>query len=272
MAQFPIMTKELARRIEQVDIDYTLSRLGGMQAAAGNPLGIEIEQFGSVTAFLIEAWPDFWYGNRVLGLGPGDENHLDSIVNFFAAQKLPFRFEIIPSRLSWPLAMQLHRLGFCQGGFSAAMYGPPQPYLTQPAPEVSIRQVKPDELELFLDLYQAGFELPGLSRQNKEVVRVWLARDAAYLNLYLATVAGSPAGIAILYLKDDLGLLADAATLPEFRGRGCQTALLQRRVEDAAQQGCQLLTSFVEFGSASHRNVARAGLGVAYTKALWWLA
>jgi hypothetical protein len=83
-------------------------------------------------------------------------------------------------------------------------------------------------------------------------------------------VAGQPAGVAILYLKDGFGLLADAATLPAFRGQGCQTILLHHRVVEAARQGCELLTSFVEFGSASHRNVERAGLRVAYTKALWW--
>jgi hypothetical protein len=31
-----------------------------------------------------------------------------------------------------------------------------------------------------------------------------------------------------------------------------------------------LLTTFVEFGPTSHRNLERAGLRVAYTKAMWW--
>ncbi|NWG14917.1 MAG: hypothetical protein HXY20_15460 [Acidobacteria bacterium] len=270
MARFPMMTQELARHIEQVDIDYTLSRLGGMQAAAGNPLAVEIKQFGRATAFLIEGWPDFWYGNRVLGLSPADESQLESIVNFFAARKLPFRFEIIPGQLSWSLAMRLHLLGFCQGSFSAALYGPPQPNLVSPALDVRVHVVAPDEVELFLDLYQDGFGLERLSSRDKQVVNQWLEQESPYLQLYLATAAGAPAGVAILYHKDGLGLLADAATVPEFRGRGCQSALLQRRVVEAARQECELLTSFVEFGSASHRNVERAGLRVAYTKALWW--
>ncbi|MBI1881965.1 MAG: GNAT family N-acetyltransferase [Chloroflexi bacterium] len=272
MQPFPIITKELAHRIEQVDIDYTHSRLDGMQAAEGNPLGIAIEQFGGATAFLIRAWPDFWYGNRVLGLSQADENELGHSANFFGEQNLPFRIEIIPGQLSWALATRLHRFGFCQGSFSAALCGLPQLDLTQPTPAVSVHEVEPDELGLFLDLYQAGFELPRLSSQDKKVVRLWLERDAAHLNLYLAAVAGSPAGIAILYVKDGLGLLADAAVLPEFRGQGCQTALLRRRIEAAYRKRCELLTSFVEFGSTSHRNVERAGLRVAYTKALWWLA
>lgn len=97
MTHFPTMTQELARRIEQVDIDYTLSRLGGMQAAAGNPLAVAIKQFGRATAFLIETWPDFWYGNRVLGLSPPGESQLEDIISFFAARNLPFRFEIMRS-------------------------------------------------------------------------------------------------------------------------------------------------------------------------------
>jgi hypothetical protein len=73
----------------------------------------------------------------------------------------------------------------------------------------------------------------------------------------------------VLYVKNGFGLLADAATLPEFRGKGCQSALIYRRLVDAVQKNCAILTSFVEFGSASHRNIERAGLRVAYTKALW---
>jgi hypothetical protein len=270
MKLLPLITREFAQKIEQVDLNYTFSRLGGMQAADGNSLQIEIRQFGEATAFLIEAWPDFWYGNRVLGLGPADETHLEAILHFFEERSLPFRFEIIPGRLNWSLATRLHQLGFCQGSFSAAMYGPPQSELLASSPAVQVRAVEANELELFLDLYQDGFGLDRLSRRDKQIVGAWLEREAAYLRLYLATIEDQPAGVAILYLNKEWGLLADAATLPPFRDQGCQTALLHHRIEAAALHGCTLLTSFVEFGSASHRNVARAGLNVAYTKALWW--
>lgn len=82
----------------------------------------------------------------------------------------------------------------------------------------------------------------------------------------------TPAGVGLLYLQDRIGLLADATTLPEYRGKGCHAALIDHRVARAAERGCDLLTSFVEFGSASHRNLEKAGLRVAYTKAMWWRA
>jgi hypothetical protein len=43
------------------------------------------------------------------------------------------------------------------------------------------------------------------------------------------------------------------------------------RGNPSAERECDLLTSFVAFGSESHRNLERAGLRLAYTKALWWL-
>lgn len=264
-----IMTRALARRIEAIDIDYSRSRLAGMQATPGNPLGIEVRQFGHATAFLIQGWPDFWYGNKIVGLEPGDEPYLEEMVAFFRDRQLDFRFEIIPGNLNSRLGSHLRRLGFYQGGFSAAVYG--VPYLPEETSgDVMIDEVKPDEMELFLDLYQAGFELPQLSPAEKEIVNGWYEQEKSFLKFYIARIEGAPAGIGVFYASQGLGLLADAGTPPQFRGKGCQSALIRRRLAEAAGQNCELITSFVEFGSASHRNLERAGLRLAYTKAMWF--
>jgi ribosomal protein S18 acetylase RimI-like enzyme len=89
--------------------------------------------------------------------------------------------------------------------------------------------------------------------------------------LYLARVDGVPAGAALLALDDDLGYLANASTLPDFRRRGVQTALIASRIADAEAAGCEVVASQAEFGSASQRNLERSGLRVAYTKAVWRL-
>jgi hypothetical protein len=46
--------------------------------------------------------------------------------------------------------------------------------------------------------------------------------------------------------------------------------MIHHRIAQAEKQNCDLLTSFVEFGSTGHLNLERAGLRVAYTKAMWW--
>jgi hypothetical protein len=71
-------------------------------------------------------------------------------------------------------------------------------------------------------------------------------------------------------MENGIGLLADAATRPELRGRGCHTAMIHHRIVQAEKRRCDLVTSFVEFGSTSHLNLERAGLRVAYTKSMWW--
>lgn len=190
----PPMTPQLARRIEQNDIDYSVSRLVGMRQAEGNPLKIEIRQYDNAIAFLIQAWPDFWYGNKVLGIEPSSEKYLDDIVEFFRKHNLRFRFEIMPGNVNSALASRLHKLGFCQMGFNTAVYG--QPTLE---PAATLRED----------------EGPTAEQVNVREVH--------------------SAGIGLLYIKDGVGLLADAATLPGFRGKGCHPALLHDRISHAAK-------------------------------------
>lgn len=267
----PMMTARLAQRIEQNDNDYSLSRLEGMQQAKGNPLQVEIKRYGNVNAFLIEKWPNFWYGNKVLGLEPSSEIYLDQIVDLFARHNLSFRFEIMPGNLNSSLASRLHKLGFCQMGFNTAVYGLPALTVKSSLNEqVKVREVQGNEVDAFLDLYQDGFELPRLNEAEKEAVLSWLHTAKSSLYLCIAHVDDLPAGVGVLYVENGIGLLADATTLPGFRGKGCHTAMIQHRIAQARNQNCDLLTSFVEFGSTSHLNLERAGLRVAYTKSMWW--
>jgi hypothetical protein len=171
----PAMTMQLARRIEQNDMDYSLSRLDGMRLAAGSPLDIEIGRYGSTIAFSIRTWPDFWYGNKVLGVEPDSAVYLDEIVDFFGERGLGFRFEIMPGMVNSKLASCLHKLGFCQMGFNTAVYGQPSmANAAMPDEHIHVREVQPDETDLFLDLYQDGFGLPRLDSAERQAVRSWL--------------------------------------------------------------------------------------------------
>jgi GNAT superfamily N-acetyltransferase len=87
--------------------------------------------------------------------------------------------------------------------------------------------------------------------------------------LYLATVGVRPAAAAALFVEHGIGHLANASTLPHFRGRGCQTALIERRLRDAAAAGCSRASVVAAWGSQSHRNLVKAGFRTAYTKAVW---
>jgi hypothetical protein len=86
---------------------------------------------------------------------------------------------------------------------------------------------------------------------------------------YLARIDGEPQACAAMLLDGEVAKLGVAATLEGGRRRGCQLALLRRRIEDAAAAGVRTL--FVETGervpgrpSTSYANILRAGFEEAY--------
>jgi hypothetical protein len=86
---------------------------------------------------------------------------------------------------------------------------------------------------------------------------------------YLARVDGEPQGCAAMLIDGEVAEFGIAATLEGGRRRGCQLALLRRRIEDAAAAGARTL--FVETGervpgrtSTSYGNILRAGFEEAY--------
>jgi len=61
--------------------------------------------------------------------------------------------------------------------------------------------------------------------------------------------------------------LYGAGTLNEYRRRGLQTAMLQRRMQVAAEAGCEFAVIVTLGGTTSQRNAERMGFHVAYSKA-----
>jgi len=87
---------------------------------------------------------------------------------------------------------------------------------------------------------------------------------------YLAFVDGHPAALGILHVANGVGSMANGLTVPSMRGRGCQTALLYRRIAEAARAECDLLASQCMPGVTSQNNQLRVGFQIAGSKA-WWV-
>ncbi len=85
---------------------------------------------------------------------------------------------------------------------------------------------------------------------------------------YLARCGSAIAGAASVRLDAGVAQLAGAATLPEHRRRGVQTALLRARLADAARAGCDLAVVTTQPGSVSQQNVTREGFALLYARAV----
>lgn len=116
-------------------------------------------------------------------------------------------------------------------------------------------------MEAFGRLYASVWGDPG-------VALVWFGHPAFIC--YIASVDGTDAALGVLHISDGTASMANALTTPTLRGRGCQTALLRRRLDDAARAGCDLAVSQCRPGSVSQRNQLRAGFAIAETN-VWWL-
>lgn len=140
----------------------------------------------------------------------------------------------------------------------------PDAPLAPPPEGVRITRATRDEGELACRVMLEGFlesaEVPdsalGLMRPL-----AW-ARDT---ELFIAWLGDEPIGAATVAWADGV-VFGGSAVRPAFRRRGAQGALIRARLDRAMQLHCTLACSNTLPGTASRRNMERAGYAVAYPK------
>lgn len=255
------------------DIAYTVSRMRVLENLPGNPIGIGYRWVDETAVALVARLPAFC---RIVGLRAGHEAHIAPLVSWYRDRGAAPAFEMIPGHFEESMGRELARLGFYQSGFHVSLIAKPVLLPTDPGgrdrayqDRLGIERVADAaSMEACLDAYVAGWELDtDYGARFKANVKPWLGLPG--WSLYVARPGGRPAAAAILYLRDGVGYLADAATDPAFRGRGLQSALLRRRIHDAASAGADLVFSGAPPFSTSHRNMERAGMRVQFMRSLW---
>ena len=254
-----IPSLERIDRTLQAELAYTLSRLKVLERIPGNPIGVAYRRIDENAMALMARHLPVEPFNSVVGLRKGHERHIESLVDWYRDNEVKGRVQIVPGLCDDGLTRELARHGYFQSGFHVSLIAEPRKF-TSVASEIPVEPVTSAALlEEFLDAYVAGWNIDDEHRdQFKANVRPWLVEPG--WSLYLARIDGRAAGAAVLYLHDKVGYCADAATNPAFRGRGLHTALLQRRIRDAAAAGAEFVCSGAAFLSQSHRNMERIGL------------
>ncbi|WP_317890142.1 GNAT family N-acetyltransferase [Paenibacillus sabuli] len=262
-----LATAETIAAIERSEVDYTEDRLLAMQEREGNPEGIELRRFGSALCLYSRTmpWPGF---NTVKGLSSDDAGELDAILDFYAARGRKVQFELVPSRVDAPLLEALGDRGFIPSGHHTSMAGPPIEQPLQLPPGVVIRQAGAGDYDAYAAIHCAAFGLPASGIAPVAANNAVLHGRAGW-SVWLAEVSGEPAAAAVLYEHGGVASLTFAGTMPAYRGRGLHGLLLRHRLNRAASSGCSLVAGQCAFLSASHRNMERAGLQVAYVRSTW---
>jgi GNAT superfamily N-acetyltransferase len=139
-----------------------------------------------------------------------------------------------------------------------------------PAPpgQAITRIVTPAEAESFGALAARAYALSGEDIAPTE--RLWTAfARAGRARCFVAEIDGAPAAVGLTCRWGEVALVDGAATLPERRGRGCQTALLAHRLRDAQAMRAEAAISRTGEGSASQRNLERIGFQVCRRMEVW---
>ena len=263
---------ELAERIECAERQLVAD---GARATMGRR-GVEgmiREIGGGVVACVVDGSPL----NKMAGLGfewPIDAALLGEVEQEFASRGQSLQAEV--SILARPeVSEMLTRRGYLLRGFENVL-GCALTDGLDVRVEIDVALSPREERESWIDMMIDSFLVPdtqGVESHevfDRDVLRQItsdLVADDAYA-CYVARVGGEPAGGASMRVTDGVAQLTGAATVPEHRRRGVQTALLRSRLIAAKERGADVAVVTTLPGSKSHQNVQRQGFELLYTRAI----
>jgi GNAT superfamily N-acetyltransferase len=210
---------------------------------------------------------------QTFGLGLFEElsaETLDEIELFFRNHSAPVFHEVSP--FAGPAALDL----LCVRNYrpfelTSILYRS----VEEPAPiergSIAVRVAGREEAALWNQISVRGWthEHPELVDFVGQLGAISSARTGSVC--FLAEIDGQPGAAGVLCMHECAALFGGATTVPEMRGRGLQSALLDARMRYACEHGCDIAMMGALPGSNSQRNAERQGFRIAYTRMKWKL-
>jgi GNAT superfamily N-acetyltransferase len=236
-----------------------------------------VERFGPVQATAFGDLPEVHLLQQIQGAAEPDavaDGHLAAAIEWMRAREVDYRIPVAAGRPGAPEAQAwLDERGYEQGTGWVKLVrdgSPPDFYVD---PSIVIYRLGEDEAE--------G---ESLSTIAAEALEMPLVAGTLFFSLpqrdgwHCYTAALGPEEIPVatgsMLIADGVAQLGAGQTLAHARGRGCNAALLHRRLLDAHRAGCH--TVFVEVGEcdlaswlAVTGNLHRAGFEEAYEGRNW---
>jgi GNAT superfamily N-acetyltransferase len=206
-----------------------------------------------------------------LGLSGGlDPALLDRVERFFIDRGAPIMHEVSP--LAGVAALDLLCLrGYRPIEISSVLVRKVEPPASECPEGIRVRVTGREESRLWAEVSARGWshDHPELHSFLLELGAISTAREQGLC--FLAEFDAQAGAAGVLCIHEGVALFAGATTVPEFRRRGLQGALLAERMRYAFEHGCDLAMMVAQAGSESQRNAERKGFQVAYTRIKWQL-
>jgi ribosomal protein S18 acetylase RimI-like enzyme len=199
---------------------------------------------------------------------------LDRMEQFYASHGAPSQIDVCP--LTDPPVLEMLKLRrYTMAELNNVLFRRLRPQDASGGPEASayIRSGRPDDAEEFAKILRQSFFPNGGAPEGFLPMLTPMFQFERVL-LFAAEIDGRPVACGAGLIIPDRRIVAlfGAGTLPEFRQRGLQTALLRRRMSAAVEAGCEFAVIVTQGGTTSQRNAQRLGFQVAYSKATMWKA
>jgi ribosomal protein S18 acetylase RimI-like enzyme len=200
--------------------------------------------------------------------GPMTAADLDCLEAFYRSHNAPAQLDLCP--LTDPSVLELvssRKYGIFE--LNNVLYRRIDSHEASEAPKgMEIRRSNAAEAAIFSDLLTCCFFETEKPPEDFASMLAPLFHFPECLT-YLATSDGVPIAAAAgrVIPEHRVFALFGAGTLPAFRGRGIQTALLRTRMKAAAEAGCEFAVVVTRGGTISERNCSRLGFRIAYSKA-----
>lgn len=255
----------LARRLEAAEAQSF--RRFALAAQAQHPeLNIAISEIGGGVAVRYSP-SDPFNGVKGVGLdGPVDPQQWDCAERTFLDTGSPVVIDLCPLADTAFIA-RLVQSDYRLGSFETVLFRPILGVTNTLAPSLDpgVTIAVAEDASEWSRVLDVGFADGGEPmRFAVDIGRVRARTPGSFM--LLARVDGVNAGAGGMSIYDGVAHMNGAAVLPAFRRRGLQQALTAARLAMAQQLGCTVAKMDVLAGSASHRNAARAGFQVAYTR------
>jgi hypothetical protein len=225
--------------------------------------GLQMERVGSAIA-LITKKMDLMLFNRVIGLGlmePATETMVDDIVALYHNAGIQnFAVQLSPPAQPPALPAWLEARGLPRRDNWAKVYRgvePPPPVPT----DLRIESIGPDQAVAFATVACTAFGMP-------DTLRPLLAGSVGQPGWrhYLAWDGDTPVATGALFIRGGVGWLGAGSTLPSYRRRGAQGAIMAQRIQDGIELGCRWLITETDEANPSYRNMMRTGFELAYQR------
>jgi GNAT superfamily N-acetyltransferase len=262
--EYPLLSLELAREIEMAEAQAAAACAEKLVTAQGGDAGVVVSVAGGYAVYCGANSPV----TQAVGLGMNgavSSDEFNRLEEFYFSRKEPVRVETCPMA-DGSLIEHYRERGYYVSEFSNVMVRPVEKAATAALPSgIEIQKAAEGEIDLWTLTVAQGFaEHFPVTQEILSVMRLFASGKNT--ECYFARVDGKIAGGATLALRGRIAGLFGASTLPQFRNRGVQTALVQARLQRAAEQGCELAMSLAVPGSASQRNITRQGFRTLYTR------